>query len=97
MNERMIVDRIFDAAIKASAELHREDRIRRINADIRTACERRCGNCHHWMKNSCVPEKQHKQRKSMNSIACRMFERDRQSVEWENKLRQKLSREGNAD
>jgi hypothetical protein len=52
----------------------------------------KCGNCDHWMKNSCKPEKMNKQFKSMNSIACLDFVEmelaKKFREEWEEKLKE---------
>lgn len=37
---------------------------------IKSVGEKRCGNCDHWMKSSCMPEKKYGQFKSMNSVSC---------------------------
>ena len=40
---------------------------------IRELEAKKCGNCDHWMKSSCKPEKEQKQFKSCNAIACKDF------------------------
>jgi hypothetical protein len=73
MNE---VERIFGMFDGLSEMIHLQDEVNRKQAQIRSVNERRCGNCGHWMKTSCAPEKQHKQFKSINSVACGAFALD---------------------
>lgn len=40
---------------------------------LKTVQAKRCGNCFHWMKNSCIPEKKHKRFKSADSLGCEAF------------------------
>lgn len=68
------MDAIWDAAAAASAYVIREDQIQKKRQQIRECTSRTCGNCFHWMKSSCVPEKKHGQFKSINSVACELFE-----------------------
>ncbi len=72
----MNVDAIFDAVGRHAAYVVRTDKRGRKAAQLRSVQEKRCGNCYHWMKRSCTPEKQHGQFKSMNSLACKDFELD---------------------
>ena len=65
---------IWDAFDKMSAAIHKVDRIEKKKKQIASVCSRMCGNCDHWMKTTCVPEKQHKQFKSSGSMACGAFE-----------------------
>ena len=71
MNE---VDCIFDAAIKAGKYIHLMNRRQEKVAQIRSCEMKTCGHCGRWMKTTCLPEKKHKQFKSMNSPACGGFE-----------------------
>jgi hypothetical protein len=71
-----MVAEIFGAFGKLSELTGLVDQCSRKQVQIRSVNERRCGNCDHWMKTSCVPEKQHKQFKSMNSPACGAFTLD---------------------
>ena len=68
----------FDAFWDALAEGMKADakryRIQQKQEQIRSVTARRCGNCHHWMKSSCKPEKERKEFKSCNSLACGDFE-----------------------
>lgn len=41
----------------------------------------KCGACHHWMKNSCTPEKEYRQVKSVNSYGCATFSRNEFTAE----------------
>ena len=43
---------------------------RRKYEELRGLKAKVCGNCDHWMKSSCGPEKEEKQFKSCGSIAC---------------------------
>lgn len=64
-----LVDRMMEAdtaRLKAIANREMEARVR----DIRSL---KCGNCDHWMKTTCYPEKQLNQFKSCASIACKDF------------------------
>jgi hypothetical protein len=65
---------IWEAFDRMSAEIHKADRIEKKKEQIANVCSRTCGNCDHWMKTTCVPEKQHKQFKSSSSMACGAFE-----------------------
>ena len=70
MNE---VNAIFDAAIAASKYLQLLDKRNQLVKQLQDMRAKICGNCFHWMKSSCVPEKQHKQFKSCNSSGCKDF------------------------
>lgn len=69
----MNVDAIFDAFGKLSQLTVLADKQREKQAQIKSVNEKRCGNCYHWMKSSCIPEKQHKKFKSTSSRACKDF------------------------
>lgn len=69
----MDVNAIFNAVNKASKYIHLEDAISRKEAQIKNVLTRRCGNCFHWMKSSCIPEKKYKQFKHCNSHGCKDF------------------------
>ena len=69
----MNVDRIFDAVGKASVYVIACDKINEKRKQLSDVQARRCGNCYHWMKSSCAPEKQHGQFKSSISYACKDF------------------------
>jgi hypothetical protein len=65
---------IFDALIKAcdlDAKLHARDQKA---SQLHRVTKNRCGNCYHWMKSSCVPEKKGGQFKSSDSLGCAAFE-----------------------
>ena len=70
---RMNVEMIFDAALKASSYIYLKDAIHNKQTQIRNVLSKRCGNCFHWMKSSCMPEKEHKQFKTCNSFICKDF------------------------
>jgi len=84
------VNAIFDAAGKVFCALIKDDKIREKNDQIRSVTERRCGNCDHWMTSTCRPEKDRKQLKSMNSSACKDFERSYASKRLEAQFRDEL-------
>ena len=69
----MNINAIFDVSGKASQILHIQDQYQDKLAQIESVRSKRCGNCEHWMKSSCVPEKKHGQFKSMGSLACENF------------------------
>lgn len=66
-------DALWKAVGLAAEAIHREDKIRTLQKEIRSCLERRCGNCNHWMKSTCKPEKIGKQFKHRNSFACGDF------------------------
>ena len=72
----MNVDAIFDAVIDAGRLVMLADKIRAKQQQIRFVLSKTCGNCDMWMKSTCVPEKKHKQFKSVASFACSAFELD---------------------
>jgi hypothetical protein len=86
----MNINRIFDAFMKMSEHSGLRDQAARKQEQINSVCARRCGNCDHWMKTSCKPEKVHKQFKSSGSIACAEFERDWGSKKLEAEFRGEL-------
>jgi hypothetical protein len=67
------VDAIFDAFAHMSTTSIMQQKINEKKEQINSVNEKRCGNCDHWMKSTCKPEKEHKQFKNMNSMACRDF------------------------
>ena len=69
----MDVNSVFDAFGKFSDIVHLSDARQDKQAQIRDVNSRRCGNCDHWMKTTCVPEKKHGQFKSNYSTACGGF------------------------
>lgn len=69
----MNINTIFDVLGKASQILHIQDQYQSKLAQIESVQSKRCGNCDHWMKSSCVLEKEHGQFKSMGSLACENF------------------------
>lgn len=76
----MDANHIFEAAMAVSHALQKQHLINEKKAQIRSVTEKRCGNCHHWMKTSCVREKKFKEFKSINSIACGDYEQSCESV-----------------
>jgi|SRR6185369_1384697 len=69
----MDIDGFFNAAAKAGNRVHLLDARNKKAAQLRNVQARRCGNCQHWMKSSCAPEKRHGQFKSCDSVACVAF------------------------
>ena len=76
MNERQSAEAIFDAFGRLSEFTALAHDLRLKEDQIQSVNQRRCGNCDHWMKTTCVPEKKHGQFKSCNSIACGAFVQD---------------------
>lgn len=70
---------IFDAMNRASRRMQAEVRRRELQQDIAESKSKTCGNCDHWMKCTCKPEKDHGQFKSCGSCGCNDFSR----TEWE--------------
>jgi hypothetical protein len=70
----MDAEKIFDAVGKLGVLVHLKHEHSQKLEQLRSVQSRRCGNCFHWMKSSCIPEKKHKQFKSRNSFACKDFE-----------------------
>jgi len=69
----MNVDSIFDAVGKASQYVIVQDQCQKKMIQIKSVQTERCGNCEHWMKSSCMPEKEKGQFKSISSISCKDF------------------------
>jgi hypothetical protein len=69
----METEDIWDFASRISAAVHKADAIRQKQAQIDGVSRKTCGNCDHWMKTSCVPEKVHRQFKSVSDQACGDF------------------------
>lgn len=91
MSARAEAEAIFDAFAKLGRLTALAQRRRDKLDQIRSVTERRCGNCRLWMTSDCVPEKQHKQFKSMNSMACGAFSTDAGSARLLVKFREELS------
>lgn len=72
----MNAEAIFDAVGKAAAYVIACDQRTEKRKQLSDVQARRCGNCYHWMKRSCAPEKKHGQFKSNHSFACKDFELD---------------------
>ena len=86
----MDANKIFDAAIKIFDEIDRADKIEKKQQQIQSVENKRCGNCDYWMKSTCRPEKEFKQFKSCNSIACIDFKLDGVSRELITKFKKEL-------
>ena len=67
------VNAIFDAIGNISKSRHLMTRHVAKISQIDSVQSERCGNCDHWMKSSCVPEKQRKEFKSAGSPGCKDF------------------------
>lgn len=83
-------DAVFDWASRFSEHIHRADAIRLKKRDLAQARANVCGNCEHWMKTTCKPEKQHKQFKSCSSSACGDFKQTQSSQRREVTLAREL-------
>lgn len=86
----MNVNAIFDAIDKASTYVNLKEAIRRKKEQVDSCEANRCGNCYHWMKTTCAPEKLHKQFKSCASLACNNFEHDSGSKKLANEFSSEL-------
>jgi hypothetical protein len=86
----MNINAFFDAIGKASEIAGIAGQARSKREQIESVTSRRCGNCEHWMKTTCKPEKVHKQFKSSGSIACGAFQRDWMSLKLETEFRVEL-------
>ena|ERR1043166_667015 len=84
------VDRLFGMFHKASEIVHVEDEYRRKAAQITDVNSRTCGNCTHWMKTTCIPEKKYGQFKSMNSTGCAAFQLSKSSYDLSTRFAQEL-------
>lgn len=86
----MDANAIFDAASKASKFILWQDAINTKTAHINSVLSKRCGHCQYWMTRSCIPEKEHGQFKSCDSVGCRAFTRCSWTEELAEKLRLEL-------
>ena len=68
------INQVWDIAGRISAFILEQDLIEIKQRKIKSLQEHRCGNCQYWMKSSCIPEKEHKQFKTMNSPGCDLFQ-----------------------
>lgn len=75
----MSIEDAWDMGKKFSAAVHHQDEVNRKQDQLLRAYASRCGNCFHWMKATCYPEKHLKQFKSADSLACHSFERSQRS------------------
>lgn len=85
-----IANNIFDAVAEMAVEQMHQHAIAEKRSQITNMQQRRCGNCDHWMKTSCRPEKEGGQLKSISSLGCSDFEPDwfsmRRTKELQNEL-----------
>ncbi len=88
MDANAIFDAFGEYAKKEMTRWKREQKM----TQIRSVESRRCGNCDHWMKSSCKPEKEHGQFKSMNSPGCGDFIIDYGSKQLIDKFKDELER-----
>ena len=85
------VEAIFDAIGKVSKLVILHDKARELESRLYELNLKRCGICGHWMKNSCKPEKVHKQFKSCNSHGCKDFTRSWWVASLEERLEKELT------
>lgn len=90
----MNINDIFDAVAAFAEETIRQDKIREKQEEIAEAQRKVCGHCFKWMKSTCIPEKKHGQFKSMNSLACGLFEAKRYSLELAERRKEELTELG---
>jgi len=64
------INQIFDILADLCTLAIINDRYNSKLKQIKSVQKRNCGNCNHWMKSSCYPEKDFGQFKSANSYAC---------------------------
>lgn len=85
-----LANKVFEWADEFSRRVHTADAIAKKLVQIYSVTSKTCGNCYHWMKTSCKPEKVHGQFKSVNSIACGDFVREPAMVKLEEQFRREL-------
>lgn len=70
---------IWDWADDFSSWVHKQDKIARLEADIRDLSARRCGSCRDWMKSRQCPREKNvdgvSKGPSMSAPACQQFAR----------------------
>ena len=71
----MEINNIFDAIIKLSHASIIRTRHQNKLTQLKSVQAKRCGNCEHWMKSSCKPEKKYNQFKHVDSYGCKDFAR----------------------
>lgn len=80
----MDADRIIDAAIQASREVHRQDEIKRLRDEI-SQIGKVCGDCDHWMKSRECPRERNIKGiscgPSMNESICGSFKESASAAE----------------
>ena len=64
---------LFDALLKIDTINGMKRKLNEKIEQIKAWKKEECGNCHHWMKSSCKPEKESGQYKTCGSLACRDF------------------------
>lgn len=89
----MDVNAIFNAFDRASDYIGLRDQQMRKREQLSSVTAKRCGNCEHWMKTTCAPEKKHGQFKSCASIACGAFQQSWSSRDLETKFSGELEHE----
>jgi len=67
------VDAIVDAVCRAGELVILADNIAKKKNQIRQVSSKKCGNCGHWMKTTCKPEKERGEFKSSGSMVCHDF------------------------
>ena len=92
----MDTDRIFNTLEKLGIISQLKDQYRKKSEQIRGCEAKTCGNCHHWMKINCKPEKEKKKFTSVDTMACRDFKIDPWKIKMLEELRVELKKiEGN--
>jgi len=86
----MDANKIFDAVIAASGMMAREYAIQEKKQHIIDISKKECGNCWHWMKSTCKPEKEKGIFKSMSGCPCKDFVWTSSTVELVKKLEKEL-------
>lgn len=86
----MNVNAIYEAIEEYSRKMLLADMAQKKRNQINEVESKRCGNCHNWMKSSCLPEKQHKQFKSAKSFGCAGFSQCNNSARLAEKFRAEL-------
>lgn len=68
------INDIWNIVADFSAILIKHDQITQKQQQIKNCRSHACGNCEHWMKSGCIPEKEHKKFKSISSQGCKLFQ-----------------------
>ena len=93
----MDANKIFNSLIAASGAMARHYSIQEKKQRIAEAKREECGNCWHWMKITCKPEKKKGIFKSMSGSPCGDFERKQRNIKFIQKLENELEEFINKD